>query len=208
MPPTWIFDLDNTLHDARPHIFPHIHRSMQAYMMRHFALSDAEAEALRVRYWRAYGATLVGVIKHHAVDPHHFLWHTHQFPNLARMLIAEPGLATSIRRLRGRKIVFSNGPKHYALATLHVLGIARLFDAVYGIEDVGFAPKPAVSAFRTILARESLTAARCVMIEDSSANLRSAKRLGMRTVWISPEARQPRHVDRRIRRIAELIRSA
>ena len=26
----WIFDLDNTLHDATPHIFPHINRSMTA----------------------------------------------------------------------------------------------------------------------------------------------------------------------------------
>jgi len=24
----WIFDLDNTLHNARPHIFPHINRAM------------------------------------------------------------------------------------------------------------------------------------------------------------------------------------
>ena len=29
---TWIFDLDNTLHDATPHIFPHINRSMTAYL--------------------------------------------------------------------------------------------------------------------------------------------------------------------------------
>ena len=29
---TWIFDLDNTLHDARAHVFPHIDRSMTAYL--------------------------------------------------------------------------------------------------------------------------------------------------------------------------------
>ena len=27
---TWIFALDNTLHDARAHVFPHIERSMTA----------------------------------------------------------------------------------------------------------------------------------------------------------------------------------
>ena len=27
-PDVWLFDLDNTLHDASPHIFPHINRSM------------------------------------------------------------------------------------------------------------------------------------------------------------------------------------
>ena len=28
----WIFDLDNTLHNATPHIFPHINRAMTAYL--------------------------------------------------------------------------------------------------------------------------------------------------------------------------------
>jgi len=30
----WIFDLDNTLHDANRHIFPHLNRSMTAYLER------------------------------------------------------------------------------------------------------------------------------------------------------------------------------
>ena len=33
-----------------------------------------------------------GLERHHGVDPHHFLWHTHQFPELARMVIADGGL--------------------------------------------------------------------------------------------------------------------
>ena len=28
----WLFDLDNTLHNATPHIFPHINRSMRQYI--------------------------------------------------------------------------------------------------------------------------------------------------------------------------------
>jgi len=57
---TWIFDLDNTLHDARPHIFPHIDRSMTAYLAEHLALGADTANELRQFYWRRYGATLVG----------------------------------------------------------------------------------------------------------------------------------------------------
>jgi putative hydrolase of the HAD superfamily len=40
---TWIFDLDNTLHDARPHIFPHINRSMTEYLEQMLALDSAAA---------------------------------------------------------------------------------------------------------------------------------------------------------------------
>ncbi len=41
--PVWLFDLDNTLHNASPHIFPHINRSMTAYLEQHLALSREEA---------------------------------------------------------------------------------------------------------------------------------------------------------------------
>ena len=54
----------------------------------------------------------------------HFLWHTHQFPDLARMVVADRAALAALRRLRGRKIVFSNAPAHYAHAVLDVLGIA------------------------------------------------------------------------------------
>jgi len=43
--PVWLFDLDNTLHDASPHIFPHINRSMTAYLERHLDLAPEEAQA-------------------------------------------------------------------------------------------------------------------------------------------------------------------
>ena len=45
----WIFDLDNTLHDARPHIFPHINRSMTAYLAEHLELGEEDANELRMR---------------------------------------------------------------------------------------------------------------------------------------------------------------
>ena len=63
--PTWIFDLDNTLHDARAHIFPQMDRAMTAYVQRALGLDEAAAGALRQEYWRRYGATLLGLMRHH-----------------------------------------------------------------------------------------------------------------------------------------------
>lgn len=65
----WLIDLDNTLHDAMPVVFPRIHRAMVEYVARELSLGEDEADALRVRYWRSYGATLLGMIRHHDVDP-------------------------------------------------------------------------------------------------------------------------------------------
>ena len=47
--PTWIFDLDNTLHNASPHIFPHLKRSMTAYLQEHLQLTEEDAGRLRLQ---------------------------------------------------------------------------------------------------------------------------------------------------------------
>ena len=112
----WVFDLDNTLHNASPHIFPHINRAMTAYVQTHLGLDETAAGELRRHYWQRYGATLIGLMRHHATDPQHFLRATHQFPDLRRMLVREPALRATLSRLPGRKIVFSNAPVHYAAA--------------------------------------------------------------------------------------------
>lgn len=204
---TWLFDLDNTLHDASPHIFPRINGAMTAYLAEHLAIGPEQANALRLHYWRTYGATLRGMMRHHGTDPHHFLWHTHQFPDLARLLVAERGLLDALRRLPGRRILFSNSPGHYARAVVELLRIGALFDGLYAIEDLRFTPKPAPAAFRTLLARERLDPARCIMVEDTAVNLRTAKRLGMRTVLVSREIRARPGVDVRIHSVRELPRA-
>jgi putative hydrolase of the HAD superfamily len=204
---TWLFDLDNTLHDASPHIFPHINRSMTAYMSEHLRLSEAEAADLRAHYWRRYGATLHGLMRHHGTDPSHFLWHTHQFPDLARMVVAEAGLAAMLARLPGRKILFSNSPLHYAEAMLDILDIARCFDAVYAIERTRFRPKPSLAGLRLVLQKEAISAHRCVLVEDTLANLRPAKQLGLKTVWVTREVRLPACVDVKLASVLTLPRA-
>lgn len=203
-PRTWLFDLDNTLHNASPHIFPHINRSMREYIERHLGVDEHEASRIRQSYWDRYGATLTGMMRHHGTDPRHFLWETHQFPDLANMLVFERRLKTMLQRLPGRKIIFSNAPRHYTDAVLHLAGIRRQFDAVYSIEQLRFKPKPAVSGFLRILQREQLDASRCVMIEDSLANLVTAKKLGMKTVWVSAGLRRSVHVDVRLADVTRL----
>ncbi|WP_237248696.1 pyrimidine 5'-nucleotidase [Sideroxyarcus emersonii] len=203
----WIFDLDNTLHDATPHIFPHINRSMTAYLQEHLQLNEDEANALRADYWQRYGATLSGLMKHHGTDPDHFLWHTHQFPALSKMVLRQPRLRHVLQQLPGRKVVFSNAPLHYAQAVLKLLRVDDLFEDVFAIEHSCYKPKPQAEGFRRLLRKHRLHAAQCVMVEDSAENLQTAKRMGMRTVWISTAPRAPAYVDLKIRDVLELPRA-
>lgn len=204
--PVWLFDLDNTLHDASPHIFPHINRSMTAYLQAHLAVDEVTANALRMGYWKRYGATLLGLMRHHGTDPHHFLRETHHFPNLAEVMVFHRALAGLLRRLPGQKIVFSNGPQAYAEAVVSLMGIRRYFSTVFGIEQMGFHPKPGFRAYRSLLHTHRLNPRRCILVEDSPDNLLTAKRLGMTTVWVSRSLRTPPYVDRKISSILALGR--
>jgi putative hydrolase of the HAD superfamily len=203
----WIFDLDNTLHDAKPHIFPHINQAMTSYVERELGLAPDEASALRQRYWKRYGATLLGLMRHHNTDPKHFLWQTHQMPELERMLVRERELRATLRRLPGRKFVFSNAPVHYSRVVLKALAISDLFDCVFCIERTRFRPKPQTRGFLRLTRANGLRARRCIMVEDTLENLRTAKKLGMKTVWVTREKRAPRYVDLTIGSISDLRRA-
>ena len=202
----WIFDLDNTLHDARPSIFPSMHDQMNAYLRRHFGLDEAGANEMRRFFWERYGTTLKGVTRHHGHDPKRFIRETHQFAELDAMVAGEATLRHSLARLAGTRLVFSNAPRHYVEGVLRALGVARLFDAVYTIESTRYRPKPAFQGFRALLRRHDLAARRCALIDDQLENLRTAKRLGMSTVWVSEERRRAPFVDLRVDSVARLPR--
>ena len=50
---------------------------MTAYIVEKLGLSHDEANRLRTDYTSRYGAVLLGLIRHHAIDPHEFLARVH-----------------------------------------------------------------------------------------------------------------------------------
>jgi putative hydrolase of the HAD superfamily len=179
---------------------------MTEYIERHLGLEEAAANRLRREYWQRYGATLLGLMRNHGTDPRHFLLQTHQFSDLERILVREPGLRKTLRRLPGRKFVFSNAPAHYAGTVLKALGVRDLFDGVFCIEHTRFRPKPDAYGFLRLCRLHHLKPRRCIMVEDSLRNLRTAARLGMKTVWVTKKAREPSYVHVTITRLMQLPR--
>lgn len=65
----WLFDLDNTLHNASFAIFPEISANMNAFLSVYMKkngdvrLSTEAANQLRIEYWKRFGATLLGISK-------------------------------------------------------------------------------------------------------------------------------------------------
>lgn len=192
--PLWLFDLDNTLHNASHAIFPAIHGNMQAYMAQVMGdgVNPADPErvaAARLLYWRRYGATLLGMVRHHAVNAADFLHAAHQFDNLPAMIRAERGLGNLLKRLPGRKILLTNAPRRYSRQVVRHLGLQRHFDRHIAIESMQvhgkLCPKPSRPMLRRLLAREGVRAGRCILVEDTAVNLKAAKTLGLHTVLVT-----------------------
>ena len=217
----WLFDLDDTLHDASSATMPGLHLSFGEYIQQHLGMTKEESDALRRRYWQRYGATLLGLVKHHAVDAAHFLHHTHLLPGLEQAVRGHAHDFAALKQLRGRKFILTNAPRAYAQRVLGALGIGRHFEALISIEDMHMfgelRPKPDARMFRTLLARLRLPPARCVLVEDTLQHQKAARRIGMKTVWMQrwsraagkPGARfaiKPPYVDLRARRLRALGR--
>jgi len=197
--PVWLFDLDNTLHHASHAIFPAINQAMTQYIIDSLQVERDEANRLRTGYTQRYGAALLGLARHHPVDPHDFLKVVHTFPDLRAMLRAERGLARLIAALPGRKIVLTNAPEAYARAVLEELHIERLFERVIAIEHMrdrrAWRAKPDPTMLRRAMRDAHVRLVDAILVEDTRGHLKRYRRLGIRTVWITGHLPMPVRID-------------
>ena len=220
----WLFDLDNTLHDAGSYVFAALHQAMGDYTAAALHIGAEQAQALNHDYWLRYGATLLGLMRHHGVKPGHFLHDTHRLPGLEQRLAGHRHDFAALRRLPGRKIILTNAPRAYALRVLAALGLADTFERVIAIDDMHMfgqlRPKPDARMLRAVAVGLGVPAVRCVLVEDTLVHQKSARKVGMGTVWMQRFLRrgtalgptvarcsvQPAYVDRRVRSLRQLMR--
>jgi putative hydrolase of the HAD superfamily len=189
---TWVFDLDHTLYPPSARLFDQIEVKMTQYVMDALNVDHARADHLRQHYWATYGTTLTGLMREHDVDPAPYLTHVHDID--FSVLAPAPDLATKIKALNGRRIVYTNGCVPYAKNVLHARGLTGLFDAIYGVEDAGFLPKPEQQAFETIFEKDGIDPSTAAMFEDDPRNLMAPHAMGMRTVHVADDPVTASHI--------------
>ena len=182
---TWVFDLDNTLYPPSARLFDQIEVRMTDWVMQSLKVGRPEADRLRRHYWATYGTTLAGLMREHDVDPTPYLTDVHDISFAA--LMPDPTLASHIRALPGRRIVYTNGSAPYAHHVIRARGLEGVFDAVYGVEHAAFHPKPDRAAFETVFALDNLNPATAAMFEDDTRNLAAPHAMGMQTVLVAPD---------------------
>lgn len=189
----WVFDLDETLYPPGCGLFAQVSERITLFVMRELGLPRAEAEALRSDYWRRYGTTLAGLMQAHDTPPEPFLQEVHAIA--LDDIAPNPRLAAAIGALPGRKVVHTNGSREHARRVTAALGLSACFEALFGVEDANYLPKPVPEAHALVLEKADADPPSAAMVEDSVKNLVEPHRLGMATIWTTQrDAARPDHV--------------
>lgn len=197
-----LFDLDNTLYPAEKDLFSLIDVRINRYMEEIVAIAPEDVDSLRRQYWRDYGTTLQGLIHHHVIDPEDYLDYVHAI-DVEKKLSHDTALQQTLRQLDVPCFVFTNGSHCHAKRVTSALGIEDLFSDIFDIRIADYVPKPNPAPYQKVLETLGVAGERCVMVEDSTSNLKTAKQLGMKTVLIGEQ--QPHSfIDAHLARPADI----
>ena len=178
----WVFDLDNTLYPPEVRLFDQIEKHMATFVMEALNVDENTAHRLRRHYWETHGTTLAGLMVEHDIAPEKFLTAVHDIDLSA--IIPDANLRAGIKALPGRKIIYTNGSREHGERVSAACGLDGIFDAIYGIEDADYAPKPHQTAFERIFATDKVDTAKAAMFEDDPRNLAVPHLFGMKTVLV------------------------
>lgn len=188
---SWIFDLDNTLYRADSGIFAQIESRMTDYVSAFLKLPRDDARVRQKDLYRQYGTTLNGLMREHGCDAEDYLRFVHDID--LGDLPPDEALAFALERLPGRRFVFTNGCRDHAARILDRLGMTHLFEQVWDIRAMGFAPKPEIQAYTSVVAAAGLKPQEAAMFDDIARNLVPARAMGMTTVWLKTDAPWGKH---------------
>lgn len=180
----WIFDLDNTLYPRATNIFRQVDERIRLYVRRLLHVDEAEAEKIQKTFYKEHGTTLRGLMLNHDVDPDEFLEFVHKIDHSA--VKPDPALGSALKRLPGKKYIFTNGSRRHAEKIAERLGFTDHFEDIFDIVAANLVPKPERETYERFVKRFGVEPERAAMFEDLTRNLVVPKSVGMATVLVVP----------------------
>jgi len=177
----FLIDIDNTLYSKTSGIFDIIDKRINDYMKDIVHIEENRINSLRIRYWKQYGTSLLGLMKHYGVDPNHFLDFVHDL-DIKPLIKENKNILKILKKIDAVKIAFTNAPKEHAVKVLDSLNITNQFVDIFDIRSADFLGKPNKRPYIKIINKTN--AKRYAMIDDSYINLKTAQELGAFTILI------------------------
>lgn len=180
-----LLDLDETLYPRGNGVLRRIDARINSFMTDRLGIDPAAVDAERVALRDRWGTTMRGLVERFTLDLDDYLHHCHGV-DLSDLLAPDPQLRALLERLPVRKAVLTNAPRAHARQVLSLLGIADLMERVLALEDIGYAPKPAPTAFAIATAALGVPAEACLFVDDTLAFVRAAVANGLHAAWMAP----------------------
>ena len=181
----WIFDLDNTVYDIKTGVFEKISSRITEYIIRALSITREEANLVRSAMYKKYGLTLTGLMREYGIAPDEYLDYIHDVTHPE--LKYDEQLKVNLNNLIGRKFIYTNASQNHSKNILSVMGIEAEFEKILDIKATKYLPKPDPKSYRIMLKAFGISTdqiGNSIFIEDTAKNLRPAKLLGLKTVWI------------------------
>ena len=89
------------------------------------------------------------MIKNHKIDADEFLDFVHDIN--VDFLKKDLQLADELKKLSGKKIIFTNGSRKHAINITKRIGVDHYFDDIFDIVDSEFIPKPSPEPYKKLV---------------------------------------------------------
>jgi len=181
----WIFDLDNTVYDIKDGVFEKISSRITEYIIRSLSVTREEANLVRSNMYKKYGLTLTGLMREYGIAPDEYLDYIHDVTHPE--LKYDEQLKLNLNNLIGKKFIYTNASQNHSKNILSVMGIEAEFEKILDIKATKYLPKPDPGSYKIMLKAFGINTEQTgnsIFIEDTAKNLKPAKLLGLKTVWI------------------------
>ena len=183
--PDLLIDLDNTIYSETEEIFSQIDLKMKSFISTNLNINTEKAYAIQKKYFLKYGTTLRGLMLNHNIQPSYFLKYVHNID--LNPIKKNLELKSEMKKLKGRKIIFTNGTTEHATNVLKKVGVFEEVDDIFDIKDADYIPKPNLLPYKKVVNKFKIIPHNTVMIDDIKANLETAKQLGIKTIHVTKQ---------------------
>ena len=177
------FDLDDTLYPRSALLMRSIGERIRDYIVHTIGIAADEADAVRVRWRNTYGTALRGLIEEgYRFDLDDFFRYVHDIP--LDHVTPDPAVCAMLLRLPLRRVVLTNSNAEHAERILGHLDLRACFERVIDIRALGLINKPDPRAYHLALDLVGAAAHEAILVEDTPANARPARAMGMTTILV------------------------
>jgi putative hydrolase of the HAD superfamily len=156
---------------------------MGKFISKNLNIHINEAKKIQHIYYKKHGTTLRGLMDNHGIEPDSFLEEVHKLD----YSIVRPNheLTRSLKKINGKKFIFTNANKKHAHTILERLQITNLFDGIFDIKMANYVPKPETESYEKFIETYNINPKKTIMFDDIAKNLVPANKVGFKTVWIN-----------------------